>query len=149
MKKFVTLMYFLFISFASFACLAAERTPESHETNPHKCSQNHSVGGLVQSGQKLARQLGFPTANLLCKHPLVEEGVYRAITTVDQQHYVSMAYRANNLLETHLFDYSGDLYAKEIHVELTHFIRSPVPYISEIEMARQLQEDAKKILEIT
>ena len=93
-----------------------------------------SVRGLVSEGQKLGRTLGFPTANLTLGD-LIEprNGVYAVTVSVDgdRKTYGGVANfgrrptvgETSPLLEVHLFDFSGDLYGREIEASFVEFIR--------------------------
>ncbi len=95
----------------------------------------------VVDGQKLARNLGFPTLNQVPDPSLAipRFGVYVAqitgaedtprfgITNVGMRPTVK-----GRLLcaETHIFDFSGDLYGKTLTVELLHFLRPETEFAS-------------------
>lgn len=94
-----------------------------------------SILGTVEHGQKLARQLGFATANItLPAHAALPPfGVYAVSCQLGDQQVHGIA----NLglrptikeelkcirLETHFLDWSGDLYGHELVIELHTFIR--------------------------
>jgi riboflavin kinase/FMN adenylyltransferase len=86
------------------------------------------VEGIVQVGARLGRTLGFPTANLEVGvvAALPGEGVYAGWVGIDGERAVrpAMLYLgsaptfgpAERRLEAHLFDFSGDLYGRRLHV---------------------------------
>ena len=90
--------------------------------------------GEVFHGDKLGRELGWPTANILLGRQLEPaRGVY-AVTAVlangTEVPGVANVGRRPTLggdpvtrLETHLFDWSGDLYGQEIRIRLHAFLR--------------------------
>ena len=94
------------------------------------------VTGPVIEGQKLGRTLGFPTANMLIGDLIApRHGVY-AVKVAIKGEGTHAPYRgiANfgrkptvgthaPLLEVHIFDFSGDLYAKELNVTFEAFLR--------------------------
>jgi riboflavin kinase/FMN adenylyltransferase len=92
-----------------------------------------AVEGVVALGQKLGRTLGFPTANFTLGE-IVEPryGVYavRATTSAGRS-YDGVANFGRRptvgspepLLETHLFDFTGDLYGEPLEVAFEDFIR--------------------------
>ncbi len=80
--------------------------------------------GTVLHGEKIARTLGFPTANIIVAHTLKPSGVYCGYATVDDVKYPAvMCVGRNNVLEVHIIDFSKDNYGVEITVEVTNFIR--------------------------
>jgi riboflavin kinase/FMN adenylyltransferase len=85
------------------------------------------VEGIVQVGARRGRTLGFPTANLeVGVAALPAEGVYAGWVGIDAERPVwpAMLYLgsaptfgpAARRLEAHLFDFSGDLYGRRLHV---------------------------------
>ncbi|MEO1658351.1 MAG: bifunctional riboflavin kinase/FAD synthetase [Pseudomonadota bacterium] len=90
------------------------------------------VDGEVGEGRKLARSLGFPTANVTLGdvlRPLY--GVYAVRAEVEGQAYGGVANIGvrptvdgkEERLEVHLFDFDGDLYGKAIRTSFVGFIR--------------------------
>jgi riboflavin kinase/FMN adenylyltransferase len=93
-----------------------------------------AVRGVVFHGDRLGRELGWPTANILLdRHLEPARGVYAARVRLPDgtlQPGVANIGRRPTLggdpvtrLEVHLFDWSGDLYGQEIAVRLCRFIR--------------------------
>ena len=96
-----------------------------------------SVEGHVEHGDKRGRTIGFPTANMRlvdCLEPAF--GVYAVRARVlDNDKVVSAHDGVANfgirpmfeiptpMLETYLFDFSGDLYGKHMQVELIAYLR--------------------------
>lgn len=94
-----------------------------------------AISGTVEHGQRLARQLGFPTANIagLQQAALPPFGVYHVRCCVDERPLTGIA----NLglrptvheqvkqprLEVHFPGWSGDLYGRRLTVELRRFLR--------------------------
>ena len=90
------------------------------------------VETTVIKGDQRGRTIGFPTANLALGDSIrPREGVYTIRINVDGTWYGGVANfgkrptfdKKDQLLEAHLFDFSGDLYGKEIAVEFVDFIR--------------------------
>lgn len=114
----------------------------------------YSVTSAVVDGQHLARKLGFPTVNLTphSSQLMPKYGVYVTATRVDGQ----KKYGITNVgvrptvdthilcVETHLFDFDGDLYGKEITVEFLHFIRGETKFDSVDKMAEQIGKDIEQ-----
>lgn len=94
-----------------------------------------NIVGEVEHGQRLARQLGFATANIALpsQAALPPFGVYAVSSILDGKRIKGVANlglrptidEAHKVvrLETHFFDWSGDLYGQELSIELHHFIR--------------------------
>ncbi|MBG1264407.1 bifunctional riboflavin kinase/FAD synthetase [Nostoc commune] len=126
----------------------------------------YTLLGVVVQGQQLGRTIGFPTANLqLPKEKfLPRQGVYavRVFTlsqTSDTAHSENLGVMnignrptvngTYSSAEVHLFDWSGDLYAKKLAVELVKFLRPEQKFASLEALKTQIQLDcvvAKEIL---
>jgi riboflavin kinase/FMN adenylyltransferase len=85
------------------------------------------VEGIVQVGAQRGRLLGFPTANLHVSADVPpSDGVYAGWAGIDSERparpamiYLGSAPTfgpADRRLEVHLFDFSGDLYGRRLHV---------------------------------
>lgn len=116
-------------------------------------TQNFSYSFEVVHGQKRGRSMGFPTANQYFPPELVlpRFGVYVSSTEIDGEIYKSFTNIGSRPTfpeqdvrsETHIFDFDGDLYGKEIRVSLHKFIREEKRFSSPEELALQLAEDKK------
>lgn len=92
-----------------------------------------AIEGVVQHGDKLGRELGFPTANLPFGPYLRPAfGVYAVRATLPGGVRVDgvanlgvrpMIDPPKELIEPYFFDFSGDLYGRTIEVELVRFLR--------------------------
>lgn len=114
---------------------------------------NYSITSTVVGGQKLARKLGFPTVNLVPPQNTIlpKNGVY--VSRVDFEGNVRELFGITNIgmrptvkadaicAETHIFDFDGDLYGKELRVELLHFIRAERLFDSVEELREQVCAD--------
>lgn len=111
------------------------------------------VSGTVVHGHEIGRTLGIPTINLLPDEEkiLPPNGVYLTKTVVDGQEYFGITnigvkptisgVEAKGV-ETHLFDFDGDLYDKELVVEFYAFERPEYKFASLEELKAQLKKDA-------
>jgi len=117
-----------------------------------------SVIGHVKEGQKLGRTLGFATANItLGDYIAPRNGVYATLAIVDGQNYNAVSNYGRRptvgsdapLLETHLIDFDGDLYGKEVEVCFVDFIRDEKKFDGLEALQEQIAKDcavAKNIL---
>jgi riboflavin kinase/FMN adenylyltransferase len=112
----------------------------------------YSISGRVVHGDKLGRALGFATANVQLKHnrpPLA--GIFavrvRGVTERRCQGVASLGVRptvkadGRPTLEVHLFDYSGDLYRRHLHVEFIEKIRDEEAYPDLATLKAQIARD--------
>src|SRR5438309_3972554 len=102
-------------------------------------ARTYSISGRVVHGRKLGRELGFATANVQLKHnrhPLtgiyaakvhgIGAGARPAVASLGVRPTITASGRA--VLEVHVFDFSGDLYAAHLRVALLHKIRDEGKY---------------------
>jgi riboflavin kinase/FMN adenylyltransferase len=110
--------------------------------------------GKVTSADKRGRTLGFPTANLDIKpqQALPGNGVYASIAQVDGKQFASATNigtrptfgKSKNWVETHLLNYEGDLYGKEIRVEFVQKLRDERSFASSEKLASQIGKDVQE-----
>ena len=111
----------------------------------------YSLWGRVAHGAKLGRTIGFPTANVALKRQVSPvSGVYGVKLCVNNQWHTGVANIGNKptvngsqaLLEVHLFDFTGDIYGKQVEVELCTKLRSEQKFASFALLKEQIQRDA-------
>ena len=99
-----------------------------------KLGRPWEIRGEVVHGDKLGRVLGWPTANMwLGRHLEPARGVYAVTMVLPDGREVkgvanigrrpTLGGDPKTRLETHLFDFAGDLYGQEVGVRLHHFLR--------------------------
>jgi riboflavin kinase / FMN adenylyltransferase len=115
--------------------------------------RRYSMVGRVYRGQQLGRELGFPTANLRLERRCAALGgifavrVSGAVAGRAVDGVASLGTRPTvggtvPLLEVHLFDYSGDLYGRELEVAFIARLRDELRFDSLPEMVEQMHRDA-------
>jgi riboflavin kinase/FMN adenylyltransferase len=115
------------------------------------------IVGRVEHGAKLGRALDFPTANVsMAEYLQPKWGVYAVKAGVDEggqtqwrDGVASIGIRptvngTHVLLETYLFDFSGDLYNRIFRVALIDFLRPEVKFGDISMLKRQMTQDADK-----
>jgi len=113
------------------------------------------IGGKVVPSDKRGRILGFPTANLDIKpqQALPSNGIYATVTQVDDKQFHSATNigtrptfgKGKKTVETHLLNYKGDLYSKEIRVEFVQKLRDEQRFPSSEELKTQIEQDIQEI----
>jgi riboflavin kinase/FMN adenylyltransferase len=112
----------------------------------------YAISGRVVEGDRVGRQLGFPTANLdVTDLVLPPNGVYAGLTKVKKKsHRVALnigfrptvASAARQLrVEAHLLDFDGNLYGEELTVEIGGKLREEKKFASPAELHRQISRD--------
>ena len=113
------------------------------------------IEGVVEHGRRLGRELGFPTANLAVPEDVAAaDGVYRSRAEVGGKVYDAMSNLGRNpsvggverRLETHIFDFRGELYGRRLRVELLEKIRDDRRFASVEELRGQIARDKEYIL---
>ncbi len=118
----------------------------------------YGICGRVESGDRRGRTLGFPTVNI----PLSDDrlilcsGVYATVTRTDAGVYPSVTnvgscptFGAREVhAETHLCDFSGDLYGKDVEVEFLARLRDEKIFSSQEELIMQINIDKTSAMEV-
>lgn len=116
----------------------------------------HCLSDTVRSGYHLGSKIGAPTINmafpdgvLVPKHGVyaarvfLEDGcAYTAVTNIGVRPTVSRGETVS--VESHLLDYSGNLYGRELRVEFYKFLRPEMKFSSCEELAEQIHRDAEE-----
>ncbi|HYI47595.1 MAG TPA: bifunctional riboflavin kinase/FAD synthetase [Allosphingosinicella sp.] len=97
-----------------------------------------AIEGVVEHGDKLGRQLGYPTANIpLGPYQRPRFGVYavrgRLADGTRLEGVANLGTRPmfdppKELLEPYFFDFEGDLYGRQVEVELIAFLRDEAAF---------------------
>jgi len=101
------------------------------------------ISGRIIYGNQYGKKLGFPTANLDLHDPEIESGVYIGkVYFNDTSHNAAIFIdEEKKLLEAHILDFEGNLYGKEIEVEIGEKIREVVKFASEKKLINQILKD--------
>lgn len=116
----------------------------------------YAICGRIVEGDRLGRQLGFPTANLdVTNLILPPNGVYAASTKLKEQFYrvalnigtrpTVAAAQSQLRVEAHLPDFSGDLYGAELELELGMKLRDERKFSSLAELREQIGRDVAAV----
>lgn len=117
----------------------------------------YSIRGEVVSGNKLGRTIQFPTANIeIPDDKLVPPyGVYHVKTIIDGCEYDGVANLGTKPtvkqddvigLETHILNYSGDLYGKHLKIDFLDFIRPEMRFSDVEALKTQIKLDIEKVM---
>jgi riboflavin kinase/FMN adenylyltransferase len=122
------------------------------DTASQMLGRPYMISGRVVGGDRVGRQLGFPTANLdVTGLILPPNGVYVGLTKVKKKSYrvalnigfrPTMASVARQLrVEAHLLDFDGNLYGEELTVEMGVKLREEREFPSSAELHQQISRD--------
>jgi len=123
------------------------------------CAMAHwwRVTGSVIKGAKVGTGMGHPTANIaLPPGTALAHGIYAVRVIIGQKHYNGAAYFGTRpslddgapLLEVTIFDFSGDLYTKEISIDFIDYVRPDKSFSSLDLLKKQIDEDCKNVREL-
>ncbi|MHB8468129.1 MAG: bifunctional riboflavin kinase/FAD synthetase [Acidimicrobiales bacterium] len=117
----------------------------------------HQLRGEVVRGDARARELGFPTANVAVSDEMClpadgvyagwyqrpDGGRYRAAISIGSRptFYADGAV----LVEAHLLDFVGDLYAEEARVEIEARLRGQVRFDSAESLVTEMHRDVERV----
>lgn len=119
----------------------------------------HTLVGLVRHGDHRGATIGFPTANVFPRGGMLPpDGVYAVKVGIGDEppSRPGVANLGTNptfaavgrRLETHLFDFAGDLYGRRIQVALVARLRGEVKFPSVNELVAQIRSDATAAREV-
>ncbi len=112
----------------------------------------YSLTGVVAHGRRLGRTIGMPTANLLPEKDKLlppngvyysrvryQDKVYKAISNIGCKPTVSAEMVLG--VESYLYDFTEDIYGKEITVELLEFRRPEMKFANVEALKTQMEKD--------
>ncbi|MFZ6673726.1 bifunctional riboflavin kinase/FAD synthetase [Undibacterium sp. Xuan67W] len=125
------------------------------EESTHLLGRPYRISGHVVHGQKLGRTIGFPTLNVrIAHHRPALQGIFivqvhglseqalPAVASLGVRPTVDDSGRV--LLETHVFDYSGNAYGKLVQVEFLQKLRDEEKYIDLPTLTEAIERDAEQ-----
>jgi FAD synthase len=112
------------------------------------------IEGIVEHGDALGRELGFPTANLPITEASLGDGVWVALVRCGWDQWVPAAVSIGRrrtffsedgprLLEAHLLDFQEDLYGALMQVQLIFKIRSQERFPTAEALIAQMHRDVQ------
>ena len=116
--------------------------------------RRYTMSGRVVRGNQLGRKLGFPTANVRMRFGIAPvRGIYAVrvsgagleraggVSSIGTRPTVG---GIEHLLEAHVFDFDGDLYARRIEVEFVAKLRDEERFDTLEAMIQQMHRDAAR-----
>jgi len=113
-----------------------------------------AMSGRVAHGEKLGRELGFPTANVVLRRRAPLAGIFvveclaegesswrPGVASVGRRPTVNPT--ASPLLEAHLLDYAGDLYRRHLRVRFLARLRDEQRYDDVPQLRAAIARDAE------
>jgi riboflavin kinase/FMN adenylyltransferase len=114
--------------------------------------RRYAISGRVAHGEKLGRELGCPTANIVLRRAPPLSGIHVVEVEVEEGHarrrgVASVGRRptvnptARPLLEVHVLDFEGDLYGKHLRVSFLAKLRDEQKYSDLEQLKRAIAAD--------
>ena len=115
------------------------------------------ITGIVISGKKIGRNIGFPTANIWVKEDyklIPKDGVYVVKSIIDGNTIYGMMNIGHNptiegkgySMEVHFFDFEKSIYSKTLKVEFLKRLRDELKFESLDSLKQQLVLDKQNAL---
>lgn len=117
----------------------------------------YHLEGQVLHGDKLGREIGFPTANIALPESyklIPADGIYAVKAHLpDGRNFNAMLYigkrptlkgRMERRIEVNIFDFSEDIYGQVLRVSFLHKVREDATFDSLEAMKNRLQEDERE-----
>ncbi len=121
----------------------------------------YNICGTVVHGQKLGKQLGFPTANIQLDNPLKllpPEGIYAVHAYVNNEMLGGMLYigkrptvsrlQSGLSIEVNLFDFQEDIYDAPIELDLLSFVRGDQEMPDLAELSKAIANDERMVRQV-
>ena len=121
---------------------------------------SYELNGVVVSGQRLGRTIGFPTANMKLYNPLKAvpgNGVYAVWAEVFGKNYMGMcnigtrptvADSNERTIETYILDFNEDIYGLDLKIKFVGKIRDEKKFTSLDMLKEQLEKDRVSTFEM-
>ena len=111
-----------------------------------------SLSGKIVHGKSIGRTIGFPTANVEVNEGyklLPKNGVYLIQSIINKKQVFGMMnigvkptlIESSKTIEINFFDFEGNLYDRNIHVDIKQFIRDEIKFDSLELLKSQIQKD--------
>lgn len=125
------------------------------EEIPNLLGEYFHIKGRVITGSRIGRTISYPTANIKYPKDIIKpsNGVYAALVNIDDTEYramVNLGRRptvngSNILLEANIFDFSENIYDKDIRVSFLKKVRNEVKFGSLPDLKSQIVKDENEI----
>ncbi len=118
---------------------------------------DYHIEGVVVEGEKRGRELGFPTVNLDTQWEILPKpGVYATYVKLSDGFHGSITnigvrptFEESKLtVETHIFDFSDNLYGEEVRVNFVERLRNEKRFAGVDELVAQIEHDVAAVRKI-
>lgn len=121
---------------------------------------SYFISGKVEEGDKLGKELGFPTANISVPEAfklIPADGVYLGRVILGSGKYFGMVSighrptvvnRGEKRVEVHILDFDQDIYGEKIKLEFLQWMRKDIKFDDVENLKKKMDEDKKHALEL-
>ena len=120
-------------------------------------NREYFIEGVVISGDKLGRSIGFPTINIINKNYVnPKDGVYKSRIEIENDTFMGMTFigkksigndqRGDQLIESHIFNFNKDVYNKKVKIYFQKRLRDEMQFNSLDDLKIQLEKDKDQII---
>jgi len=117
-------------------------------------SREWQIVSVVKKGRQIGKKMGFPTCNMNIEpYVIAKRGVYavkikrlnsnRTLKGIANLGIRPTFDQKKILLEVHIFNFSGNLYNKELIIDFVYFIRKEKKFKSVNQLKKQISSDLK------
>ena len=128
-------------------------------TANHFLGQAYTLSGRVVTGDRIGRQLGFPTANIEIdtRYKLIPpDGIYAVTVTHEQHRHGGMLYigyrptlqGTRRVIEVNMFDFDSDIYGEALTVHFHEMLRADATFEGLEQLKDQLLKDKAHALAV-
>jgi len=118
--------------------------------------KSYYIDGWVIEGEKIGREMGFPTINLRTANTILPEGVFETMTQVGAKQFKSITnigYRptfcGNDIkVETHILNFDKNIYGENVRVFFEDKIRNEIKFETREQLIFQISKDMESLFKI-
>ncbi len=113
----------------------------------------YTIEGTVVEGEKIGRQMGFPTINIDTENKILPEGVFQTRLEINGEFHDSISYigrrptfdGTEKKVESHIFDFNREIYGHSVRLHFIKKIRGDKKFDSEQQLIQQIKKDIHTI----
>jgi riboflavin kinase/FMN adenylyltransferase len=112
------------------------------------------IDGVVIEGDKIGRELGFPTINIETENEILPEGVFKTSSEIDGKMHDSITYIGTSptllpgkvkKVETHILGFEKSIYGKKVRVYFEKKLRGEMTFGSKTKLIDQIKKDIQRL----
>lgn len=113
----------------------------------------YCIAGIITEGDKMGRELGFPTINVKTENSLLPEGVFETNVEIDEEVFASITnvgsrptfLGVEKRIESHIFEFDKIVYGKAVKIFFERKLRDEIKFASKNNLIDQIKKDIKNL----